>query len=177
MPKLIVSLPDSGDTSYDLTEEVVTIGRVPDSVLQIEDISVSSRHAQLTVGEDGDYVLRDIGSTNGTALNGRDIAADEDHRLQDGDKVRFGKIETSYVSENPAEARPLPEAEEVTAVVAETSKRPADFANASPFQKKKKKKDPVGLALILLAAVAILAFGGVVAYVYGIQAPIFPELH
>jgi pSer/pThr/pTyr-binding forkhead associated (FHA) protein len=177
MPKLIVSLPDSGDTSYDLTEEVVTVGRVPDSVLQIEDISVSSRHAQLTVGEGGDYVLRDIGSTNGTALNGRDIAPDEDHKLQDGDKVRFGKIETSYVSENPAEARPLPEAEEVTAIVAETSKRPADFANASPFQKKKKKKDPVGLALILLAVVAILAFGGVVAYAYGIQAPVFPELH
>ncbi|MDR3403377.1 MAG: FHA domain-containing protein [Chthoniobacter sp.] len=171
MPKLLVSLPESSDASHDLTEAVVTVGRLPDNVLQIEDISVSSRHATLTLGEDGDYILRDIGSTNGTELNGKEIAREEDHKLQDGDKITFGKIETSYVSENPAEARPLPEAEAVAAVVASTSKRPADFANASPFQKKKKKKDPVGLVLILVAILAILGFGGVVAYVYAIQPP------
>jgi len=171
MPKLLVSLPDSGDASHDLTEALVTIGRVPDNVLQIEDISVSSRHAQLALDESGDYILRDLGSTNGTHLNGREIAAEEDHKLQDGDKIVFGKIDASYVSENPAEARPLPETEEVTAVVAETSKRPADFANASPFQKKKKKKDPVGLSLIILAVLAILGFGGVTFLIYSIQPP------
>ena len=172
MPKIIVSLPETGDLSHDLTEAVVTVGRVPDSGLQIEDISVSSRHAELTLADDGDYILRDIGSTNGTMLNGKDIVAEEEHKLQDGDKVTFGKIEASYVSENPAEARPLPEAEAVTAVVAETSKRPADFANASPFQKKKKKKDPVGMSLIILAVLAILAFGGVLFMVYNVEAPV-----
>ena len=106
MPKLLVSLPDSGGASHDLTEAVVTIGRVPDNVLQIEDISVSSRHAELTLGEDGDYILRDVGSTNGTQLNGKEVVAEEEHKLQDGDKLVFGKIEASYVSENPAEARP-----------------------------------------------------------------------
>jgi pSer/pThr/pTyr-binding forkhead associated (FHA) protein len=171
MPKLLVSLPETGNVSHDLTEALISIGRVPDNVLQIEDISVSSRHAELTLGDDGDYILRDIGSTNGTELNGKPIAPDEDHKLQDGDKLVFGKVDASYVSENPAEARPLPEAEEVSAVVAATSKRPADFANASPFQKKKTKKDTVGLVLVILAVVAILAFGGVVAFVYGIQAP------
>jgi len=171
MPKLLISLPESGDASHDLTEAVITIGRVPDNVLVIEDISVSSRHATLTLGEDGDYILRDIGSTNGTELNGKEIPREEDHKLQDGDKITFGKIETSYVSENPAEARPLPEAETVTAVVASTSKRPADFANASPFQKKKKKKDPIGLVLILVAILAIVGFGGLIAYVYNIQPP------
>jgi pSer/pThr/pTyr-binding forkhead associated (FHA) protein len=171
MPKLLVSLPDSGEVSHELAESTITVGRSPDNMLQIEDVSVSSTHAELTLGDDGDYILRDIGSTNGTELNGKEIAPDEDHKLQDGDKVRFGKIDTSYVSENPADARPLPETEEVSAVVAATSKRPADFANASPFQKKKKKKDPVGLSLIILAILALLAFGGVVAYVYQIQAP------
>jgi pSer/pThr/pTyr-binding forkhead associated (FHA) protein len=171
MPKLLVSLPDSGEVSHELAESTITVGRSPDNMLQIEDVSVSSTHAELTLGDDGDYILRDIGSTNGTELNGKEIAPDEDHKLQDGDKVRFGKIDTSYVSENPADARPLPETEEVSAVVAATSKRPADFANASPFQKKKKKKDPVGLSLIILAVLALLAFGGVVAYVYQIQAP------
>jgi pSer/pThr/pTyr-binding forkhead associated (FHA) protein len=171
MPKIIVSLPETGELSHELTEAVVTIGRVPDSVLQIEDISVSSSHAELTLGDNGDYVLQDVGSTNGTMLNGRDIAPHEEHKLQDGDKVTFGKIEARYVSENPAEARPLPETEAVTAVLAETSKRPADFANASPFQKKKKKKDPIGMSLVILAVVAIVAFGGVLAMVYGLEAP------
>jgi pSer/pThr/pTyr-binding forkhead associated (FHA) protein len=171
MPKLLVSLPDSGDVSHDLTEALITIGRVPDCGLQIEDISVSSSHATLTLAEGGDYLLRDVGSTNGTELNGRAIAPEEDHKLQDGDKITFGKVETSYVSENPAEARPLPEAEEVTAVVASTSKRPADFANASPFSKKKKKKDPIGLVLIITAILAMLAFGGAVASIYNIQPP------
>ena len=61
------------------------------------DISVSSRHAELTLADDGDYILRDVGSTNGTMLNGRDIVPQEEHKLQDGDKVVFGKIEASYV--------------------------------------------------------------------------------
>jgi pSer/pThr/pTyr-binding forkhead associated (FHA) protein len=173
MPKLLISLPD-GEVTHELVETVITIGRSPENILQIEDVSVSSLHAQLTLSEDGDYSLVDVGSTNGTELNGKPIAAEEEHKLQDGDKVLFGKIGASYVSENPAEARPLPEAEEVSAVVAATSKRPADFANASPFQKKKRKKDPIGLVLYLAAVLAILAFGGVIFYAYGIQPP---EIH
>jgi pSer/pThr/pTyr-binding forkhead associated (FHA) protein len=171
MPKLLISLPDTGDLTHDLTEPLVTVGRVSENVLQIEDISVSSRHAQLTLDESGDYILRDIGSTNGTELNGKELAPNTDHKLQDGDKVVFGKINVSYVSENPAEARPLPETEEVAAVVAETSARPADFANASPFQKKKKKKDPTGMVLIAAAVLAIAAFGFAISQIFAIQPP------
>src|SRR6476660_2286434 len=106
MPQLHVSLPDSGETTHDLSEALITIGRISENTLQIEDVSVSSRHAQLTLDDSGDYILRDIGSTNGTELNGKEIAPETNHKLQDGDKVRFGKIDTHYKSENPAEARP-----------------------------------------------------------------------
>jgi predicted component of type VI protein secretion system len=171
MPKLLVSLSDS-PSSHDLHETTITVGRVSDNTLQIEDPSVSSYHAQLTLGEGGDYVLRDLGSTNGTLLNGKEIAEGEDHRLQDGDKVMFGNIDTNYVSENPADARPLPHAEEVAAVVAEASVRPADFANASPFQKKKKKKDPAGIIIFLVAVVAALALGGAIVLIQTIKSPL-----
>ncbi len=171
MPKLLVSLAD-GSKSHDLNEATITLGRVSDNMLQIEDASVSSYHAQLTVGEGGDYVLRDLGSTNGTLLNGKEIAEGDDHRLQDGDKIVFGKIDADYVSENPADARPLPQAEEVAAVVADTSVRPSDFSNASPFQKKRKKRDTVGMAIILAAVVSALAFGGALYLIYGIQSPL-----
>ena len=171
MPQLIVSLPDSGETSHDLTDAQITVGRVSENTIQIEDASVSSRHAQLTLDDTGDYILRDIGSTNGTELNGKELEPDTDHKLQDGDKVRFGKIDTKYKSENPAEARPLPEAEEVAAVVGSTSARPAGFANASPFQTKKMKKDSAGVGIYVFAALAIAAFGYAMLQVYSLPTP------
>jgi len=69
MPKLTVSLPDGADAVHDLTEDLITVGRIEDNLIAIVDPSVSSRHAQLAK-DDGDYVLRDLGSTNGTRVNG-----------------------------------------------------------------------------------------------------------
>lgn len=171
MPHLIVSLPDRGDVTHDLAERLITIGRNSENAVHIEDISVSSRHAQLTRDESGDYILRDLGSTNGTELNARELEANTDHKLQDGDKMVFGKIAVSYTSENPAEARPLPETEKVAAVVAAKSMRPADFFNASPFQTKRTKKDPAGVGIIVLAVLAVLAFGYAVSLIFAIQPP------
>jgi len=171
MPKLLVSLPNGTSASHDLTESTITIGRVSDNTLQIEDVSVSSHHAQLTLGDAGDYILQDIGSTNGTWIGVKEAKEGEDHPLQDGDKLRFGNIDATYASENPAEARPMPETEGVAVVAASASKRPADFANASPFQTKKKKKDPAGLGIIALCIVAVLAFGGAVAYSLTLKSP------
>ena len=171
MPKLLVSLPNGTSASHDLTESTITIGRVSDNTLQIEDVSVSSHHAQLTLGDAGDYILQDIGSTNGTWINSKEAKEGEDHPLQDGDKLRFGNIDATYASENPAEARPMPETEGVAVVAASASKRPADFANASPFQTKKKKRDPAGLAIMIGCIVALLAFGGAVAYSLTLTSP------
>ena len=121
MPKLIVSLPDGSAVTHELAEATISVGRLQDNTLQIEDASVSSHHAELTLGDGGDYVLTDIGSTNGTLLNGKEMAEGEGQRLQAGDKVIFGNIETSYESENPAEARAMPAAKEMAAVTASKS--------------------------------------------------------
>jgi pSer/pThr/pTyr-binding forkhead associated (FHA) protein len=96
-------------------------------------------------------VLRDLGSTNGTRINGQQINPEEEHRLQDGDTIRLGHIETIYVSENPDAARPMPAEQEPVAVAAQSSSKPSNFSNASPFQTKKKKKDPAGAAILALA--------------------------
>ncbi len=173
MPHLKIFLHDTHGVTHDLTNSEITVGRTSDNSLQIEDASISSAHATLTLDSSGDYVLRDIGSTNGTILNGKPLIPGTDHRLQNGDKVRFGNIVVSYLSENPAEARPLPEAEETTAVVAATSKRPADFANASPFRAKRKKNDPVSVLLFVFAALAIAAWGYVIWLIYSLKPPPF----
>ena len=157
MPKLQVTLPDGSEVTHELTEDVVTIGRLPDNTVQIDDPSVSSHHAQLTLS-DQDYVLQDLGSTNGTRFNGSTVEAEQENKLQDGDKIRFGSINVAYVSEVAAEPRPMPVEQEPTIAAAETSVRPANFANASPFQTRKKKKDPAATAILAFAGVAILVF-------------------
>ncbi len=68
----------------------IGIGRHPDSELKFDpdrDLDVSSRHASVTlVGEQ--YVLRDLGSTNGTFLNGTKVTREE--TLKTNDVIRFG---------------------------------------------------------------------------------------
>ena len=122
--------------------------------MQLEDPSVSGRHAQLEqVGED--CHLTDLNSTNGTRVNGELITT---VTLRVGDRIRFGKVEACYECEVPAEAQPLPALQQVEARPAEVSARPVDFANASPFPRRRSEKDPVRLAAFAAAGLALLAF-------------------
>ena len=153
MARLLITTP-SGGVPHELTETVTTIGRAPENTMQLEDPSVSGRHAQLEqVGED--YQLSDLNSTNGTRVNGELITT---VTLRVGDRIRFGKVEACYECEVPAEAQPLPVLQQVEARPAEVSARPVDFANASPFPRRLTEKDPMRLAAFAAAGLALLAF-------------------
>ena len=175
MPKLNLILQDGTEQSHELIDDLITIGRAPDNVMQVDDPSVSSHHCTLSLVE-GDYVFRDLGSTNGSRVNGKDVAPETDHRLQSTDTLRLGKVEATYESENPAEARPLPEEDTPELMAAAESAAPTNFQNASPFQTKKKKKNPSGVAVMSLAAVAILAFLFAVLQILNLKAPDFPSV-
>ncbi|TWF73138.1 uncharacterized protein DUF1707 [Kitasatospora viridis] len=69
---------------------LLTIGRVPGSGLLLNDASVSRQHAELR-REGSGWVLYDLGSTNGTHVNGHRIAGAV--RVRAGDLVRFGHLE------------------------------------------------------------------------------------
>jgi pSer/pThr/pTyr-binding forkhead associated (FHA) protein len=164
MPKLIIS-----GTAHELVEEVVTIGRGPDNMIQLEDASVSSRHAELHA-TDKTYQLRDLGSTNGTMVNG---SAATEIRLRHGDRIRLGGISARFETENAMTAtQPLPVAEKVQARAASTSMRPSDFANASPFRARSKQRDPMKRALFLVAAIAFLILLAALVAVLTMHAPI-----
>ena len=170
MRKLNVSSPSGGTTSYELAEPVITIGRAPDNLIQLDEPSVSSRHAQISVtGET--YELRDLNSTNGTRVNGESTTS---VTLQIGDRIKFGKLEACFECEVPAQAQPLPILPTIEAKPAERSARPADFANASPFPKRNTENDPTRLALFAAAAVAILAFIGSMLALAQMQVPPLP---
>jgi Protein of unknown function (DUF3662)/FHA domain len=69
-----------------LGEFVVTVGRMPDSTIVLADPNVSRHHAEVRPQGDG-YVVVDLGSTNGTRVNGVKVSQQE---LRDGDEVIFG---------------------------------------------------------------------------------------
>jgi pSer/pThr/pTyr-binding forkhead associated (FHA) protein len=167
MAKISLTLPDGSEVSHELTEDVITIGRVSDNVLQINDASVSSHHAEILFSG-SQHILKDLNSTNGTRVNDKSFT---EGPLRDGDRVRFGKIEGRFVSENPDDARPLPEQEAVAAAVADKSSRPEDFSNASPFKSKSRKKDPVATGILVFAGVAVLVFIGAVVTIFQLQPP------
>jgi pSer/pThr/pTyr-binding forkhead associated (FHA) protein len=70
-----------------------TIGRGEENDLQVNSTSVSREHAELARASGG-FQLRDLGSTNGTAVNGREIT---EAVLQDGDAVRIADVELTFV--------------------------------------------------------------------------------
>ncbi len=169
MPKLIITMPDGQEVTHELGEDQITVGRTGDNMIHIDDASVSSHHAQLLL-TGGDYHLKDLNSTNGTRVNDRSV---DGALLHDGDRVRFGKIAAVYASEVASEAHPMPEEEDGDhhTKPAESSHRPSDFTNASPFKTKKKKKDPKGRAILAFSGVAILVFGAAIAKIFTLQPP------
>lgn len=81
------------------------VGRVAGVDVQLEDDSVSRRHAELEV-RGREVVLRDLGSANGTAVNGSPVS--EDQVLKNGDIIQFGVVEMTYEGPGIALARPGP---------------------------------------------------------------------
>ena len=150
MPRLTIRSGEGNPITHELADETITVGRSPDNNIVLDDPSVSGRHAELRqVGSN--YHVKDLGSTNGTRLNGEPIS---DIGMRPGDRVRFGKVEVCYECDPDEGAQPLPHAEEAAAKTADASAKPADFVNASPFPHRKKKKDPTRTAVLAVAAVA-----------------------
>lgn len=168
MPQIRVYLSEDNQTVHELTEDTVTVGRLADNTLQIEDGSVSSHHAEFVL-ENGEYHLKDKGSTNGTFVNGEQVT---EVILKDGDQVRFGSIETVFAGDVKSGASaPLPKSEKAAASLGSDSSRPPGFVNASPFPKPKEKKDALTLAAVIIAAVGAVATLASVVIVFLIETP------
>ena len=88
MARIVFTLEDGTEIETELDAEVITIGRHADSIVVLPSSSVSSHHA--TIRQRGDsYYVQDLGTTNGTRLNGVEV---EEARLEDGDQLTFGDI-------------------------------------------------------------------------------------
>jgi hypothetical protein len=84
---LAVRGPNRG-ARFLLDRDVVTVGRHPDSDIFLDDITVSRRHAEFR-RDSGHYWIHDVGSLNGTYVNGQRA---DDLLLGSGDEIQVGKF-------------------------------------------------------------------------------------
>ena len=97
MAKLILSMETTMLKEIPLTKERTTIGRKPHNDIQIDNLAISGEHA-VVITILNDSFLEDLGSTNGTFVNGQSV---KKHFLRNGDTVELGKYRLKYVSEVP----------------------------------------------------------------------------
>jgi hypothetical protein len=101
MGMLIVKRGPNAGSKFVLDSEVTRAGRHPDCEIFLDDVTVSRRHAEVVNGDDG-YVLRDVGSLNGTYLNRERI--ENEAPLRNGDELQIGKFKLVFFSGTGEEA-------------------------------------------------------------------------
>jgi pSer/pThr/pTyr-binding forkhead associated (FHA) protein len=87
----VVTLTIDG-TAHPVTSRRVVLGRSRECDIRVEDGNVSRRHAEL-VQEGATYWLVDLGSTNGTELNGETV---QRAKLRDGDRITIGSTDIVF---------------------------------------------------------------------------------
>ena len=86
--RLIVRNGPTPGMTLQLEPTVTRLGRHPDSEIQLDDITVSRRHAEIEA-VDGRYIVRDAGSLNGTYVNAVRV---EEGELHTGDELQVGRF-------------------------------------------------------------------------------------
>jgi pSer/pThr/pTyr-binding forkhead associated (FHA) protein len=89
MTEIFVFDGSEKERSFDFTGEVMYIGRSPDNDIQIKDITVSRRHLKITKNEDR-YIVKDLGSKNGTYVDGIYIKSDRHIELEKSAPIVIG---------------------------------------------------------------------------------------
>jgi DNA-binding SARP family transcriptional activator len=87
-----------------LKPRTTVIGRHPECDVVLDDPDVSRRHAEIAAGLEPGHLLRDLGSTNGTALNGHDVV--QPTALQPGDRIELGAVVLRYETDPGYETDP-----------------------------------------------------------------------
>ncbi|WP_028604860.1 FHA domain-containing protein [Ottowia thiooxydans] len=95
MPRLIVSIDGVVVKEVLLNKSRITLGRRPHNDLVLDQLAVSGEHAVI-VSEEGKVTLEDLGSTNGTYVNGDPIVR---RVLVGGDEIDIGKCRLQYLDE------------------------------------------------------------------------------
>ena len=161
MPKIIVSIDGVVIKEVELTQERTTLGRRPYNDVVIDNLAVSGEHAVVHLhAASGIVEVEDVGSTNGTSVNGKAI---QRQALRNGDTIEIGKYKVRFVSEEddsryqktmvyqPGMASPPRSAAATAAAVAAMPAPPAHAAYAAP------PAPPAAAAAASMAVIRVLS--------------------
>lgn len=123
MAKLILSMDGLVLKEILLSKERTTIGRKPHNDIQIDNLAVSGEHAVI-VTILADSFLEDLGSTNGTFVNGKTV---KKHFLQNNDVIELGKYKLKYISEAVSGASKAADFEKTMVLRPGAMRRPAEL--------------------------------------------------
>jgi hypothetical protein len=97
MPEIRIRAADGNVGRFPVSKERVSIGRSRDCDIHLSDVALSRRHAEILKRPDG-FFLRDLGSVNGTRLNGERIRTER--RLYPGDLIRIAEYVLAFCEED-----------------------------------------------------------------------------
>jgi serine phosphatase RsbU (regulator of sigma subunit)/pSer/pThr/pTyr-binding forkhead associated (FHA) protein len=100
MAEIVIQTADGGRQRYRVDKDRVTIGRARESDIFLPDQWLSRHHAEIQRRE-GQFFLMDLGSKNGTLVNGERVR--QQHRLQQGDVIALGEHHLTFDSEQAEE--------------------------------------------------------------------------
>ncbi|MBM3883357.1 MAG: FHA domain-containing protein [Verrucomicrobia bacterium] len=156
MPKFVVLTEGFAGTTYELTAERTTVGRLEDNTWQLAEPSVSGHHCEILLRAN-DIVVRDLNSTNGTFING---VATREGVLKPGQVLRLGQVEIRVENGAPpplSSKKTLGHTLPISGGVKLDELDQGNRALTSPFAKKSDKASKVILYLgLVLGAIIIL---------------------
>jgi pSer/pThr/pTyr-binding forkhead associated (FHA) protein len=137
MPRLLISRPGQPVRAIALAGDV-SIGRHPTNVVSLPDATVSGSHARIVVDERGSFV-EDLGSVNGTIVDGQRVPSHQRQPLSGGERLSIGPFQLAYASETMLDRR---------APIAEPAPAPSNARRRVP---------PVERTLRIVALFAVIA--------------------
>ena len=96
LPQLTIVRPGKPPQTFPITKPIITIGRSPQNDLIIDSPVVSRQHAELKQ-QGSEYYLHDLGSTNGSVVNGKMVQRGQSPPLHDGTIIRIGDAQGNSV--------------------------------------------------------------------------------
>lgn len=142
---------------YELTQEETFLGRNSQNHIPLDDTSISGRHCSI-LREDRKYTLVDLGSTNGTRINGVTALKTP---LRPKDIIQVGSIELMFDGQDvDVQESALHETARIE-TTSEPMTTPMSFHTASPFGSRRDSRKPwviITGALIVLAMIALVYF-------------------
>ena len=162
MPRLVVLSEGYTGTAFELKAPTTTVGRIEGNDAHIPDASISSRHCEIDL-RGAEVFVRDLGSTNGTFIDGHQI---HEGALKPGQILRLGQIDIRLETGAPAggprksvdRTMVMPQGVKLDELDQSGTRLVSKFDRNSPFQKKSNKTNWVFIVVGAILVLVIVAF-------------------